>query len=158
MKAGDCVIMQFGHNDSGALDDPSRARATLRGNGEETKEIDNPLTKQKEVVHTYGWYLRKYMADAKGKGAVMSIVCSPVPRNRWAAGKTTRDNTYSVWGQEAAKQAGMPYINLNEIIAKHYDALGQQKVTDELFPANETVHTDWAGAPILNAECVIEGT
>ena len=137
-------------------DEPTRARGSLRGNGEETREIDNPLTKQKEVVHTYGWYLRKFMADAKEKGAEMSIVCSPVPRNRWTGDKTNRDTTFSVWGQEAAKQSGMPFVNLNEIIAKRYDALGKQKVTDDLFPANETVHTDWAGA-VLNAECVVEG-
>ena len=69
LKAGDVVLMQFGHNDSGPLDDPARARATINGTGEETKEIDNPITKQHEVVHTYGWYLRKFIADAKARGA-----------------------------------------------------------------------------------------
>lgn len=156
MKAGDYVIMQFGHNDSGPLDDPARARGTIRGNGEETRDIDNPITKKHETVHTYGWYLRQYVAEAKKKGAKDVIICSPIPRNRWAEDKVMRNESYARPAEEAAKQAGADFINLNEIIAKRYDAAGQEKVTDEYFPEKEVVHTDWAGA-VLNAECVVEG-
>jgi lysophospholipase L1-like esterase len=60
-KPGDFVLVQMGHNDGGPLDDTARARGTLRGTGEETREIDNPITKKKETVHTYGWYLRNYV-------------------------------------------------------------------------------------------------
>src|SRR2546426_11415695 len=67
LKSGDFVLMQFGHNDSGPLDDSSRARGSIRGTGEETREIDNPITKKQEVVHSYGWYLRQYVRDAKAK-------------------------------------------------------------------------------------------
>src|SRR6476469_8851802 len=67
-KPGDFVLIQMGHNDGGPLDDPARARGSIRGIGEETREIDNPITKKKETVHTYGWYLRKYIADARAKG------------------------------------------------------------------------------------------
>lgn len=58
LKPGDFVIVQFGHNDSGPLDDSARARGTLAGTGDETREIDNPITRQHEVVHTFGWYLK----------------------------------------------------------------------------------------------------
>ena len=54
LKPGDFVLMQFGHNDGGAINDASRARGSLRGAGDETEEIDNLLTKKHEVVHTYG--------------------------------------------------------------------------------------------------------
>jgi rhamnogalacturonan acetylesterase len=64
IKKGDYLIMQFGHNDNGALDDTSRARGTIKGVGDSTKEIYNPITKQQEVVHTYGWYLSKFVNDA----------------------------------------------------------------------------------------------
>ena len=37
-----------------------------------------------------------------------------------------------------------------------YNALGEQVVTDTLFPVGETTHTDWAGA-VLNAQTVIDG-
>ena len=59
MKPGDLVLLQFGHNDSGALDDSSRARGTLPGVGDEIREIENPILKRHEVIHTYGWYIRQ---------------------------------------------------------------------------------------------------
>ena len=67
LKPGDFVIMQFGHNDSGPINDNVRARGTIKGIGEETQEIDNILTGKHEVVHTYGWYLRKFIADTLAK-------------------------------------------------------------------------------------------
>ena len=63
VKPGDVILFQWGHNDDGPLDDPARARGTLHGIGDETKEVDNPILKIHETVHTYGWYLRKYVAD-----------------------------------------------------------------------------------------------
>jgi hypothetical protein len=41
------------------------------------------------VVHSYGWYLRKFIADAKARGAT-PIVCSPIPRKIWKDGKIAR--------------------------------------------------------------------
>jgi lysophospholipase L1-like esterase len=155
IKPGDFLIMQFGHNDSSAVNDNSRARGTIKGNGEETQEIDNMLTGKHEIVHTYGWYLRKYVSDAQAKGVRQVIICSPIPRNHWADGKVVRTPTYTQWAQEAAKQAGVDFINLNEGIAVKYDAAGEEKVTAEYFPDKETTHTDWAGA-VVNAQTVIE--
>src|SRR5436305_4019131 len=77
-RPGDFVLIQLGHNDGGPLDDAARARGTLRGTGDETKEIDNPITRKKEVVHTYGRYMRKYVADARSKG-MTPVILSPVP-------------------------------------------------------------------------------
>lgn len=154
LKPGDFVIMQFGHNDGGALDDPARARGSIRGVGEETREIDNPITKKRETVHTYGWYLRKYIADAKSKNAT-PIVCSPVPRNIWKDGKVARaSNDYGKWAGEVAKSEGVAFLDLNEIIAKHLETLGEEKVKD-LFYGDHT-HTSPAGAK-LNAASVVEG-
>ena len=68
MKAGDFVLIQFGHNDGGPINDSSRARGSLPGLGEETQEIDNQVTGKHEVVHTFGWYMRKFIADTRAKG------------------------------------------------------------------------------------------
>src|SRR5215510_6869633 len=58
LKEGDYVIMQFGHNDGGPLDDTARARGTIRGIAMDTSvEIYNPIRKMKEVVYSYGWYM-----------------------------------------------------------------------------------------------------
>jgi rhamnogalacturonan acetylesterase len=156
LKPGDFVVMQFGHNDGGNPADPARARASLSGNGENTVEIDNPITKKKELVHSFGWYLRQYVAEAKGKGAAEVVICSLIPRNRWSGDKINRDKTFAVWAADAATQSKARFVDLNKIVCDKYDNLGQKKVTDELFPVKETVHPDWAGA-VLNAECVIEG-
>jgi lysophospholipase L1-like esterase len=152
MKPGDFVLMQFGHNDSGPLDDKARARGTLPGDGEETREIDNPITRQHEVVHTYGWYLKQMIGEAQEKGAT-SIVCSLIPRKSWENGKIRREE-YVQWAEDAARDKHTFFLNLNEVIAEKYEQMGPEKV-DGLFGDPHT-HTNLEGAK-LNAESVIAG-
>jgi lysophospholipase L1-like esterase len=154
IKPGDFVIFQFGHNDSGPLDDTSRARGTIPGVGDETREIDNPITKKHEVVHSYGWYMKKYVADTLAKGAT-PIVCSPIPRKIWKDGRVERNAAnYGGWAKQVADLEKVAFVDLNEIIARHYDALGEAQV-EPLF-ADPHTHTSRAGAE-LNAECVVAG-
>ncbi|WP_438483392.1 rhamnogalacturonan acetylesterase [Oleiharenicola lentus] len=151
IKPGDVVIMQFGHNDNIALNDTTRARGTIKGIGEETEAIDNLLTKKHEVVHTYGWYLRNYIREAKAAGAT-PIVCSPVPRKTWKDGKIVRsDDSYRTWAREVAAQEDVAFIDLNDLVATRYESLGEEKV-NALF-ADAHTHTSKAGAD-LNAEVV----
>lgn len=153
LKPGDYVLIQFGHNDGGALDDTSRARGSIKGIGDESKEIYNPIRKQQEVVYTYGAYLRKYVADAKAKGAI-PIICSPVPRDNWKEGKVNRaNNDYGKWAKEVAAATGSFFIDLNNNIANKYDAMGAEKVKP-LFIGDHT-HTSKEGAQ-LNAATVAE--
>lgn len=154
LKPGDFVIMQFGHNDSGPLNDNSRARGTIKGTGEETQEIDNLITKQHEVVHSYGWYLRKFIAETIAKGAT-PIVCSPVPRKIWKDNKIViNSEDYGKWAADVATFAKVGFVDLNNIIARKYEALGPEKV-EPLF-ADERTHTSLAGAEI-NAASVVAG-
>jgi lysophospholipase L1-like esterase len=154
LKPGDFVIMQFGHNDASPLDDTARARGTIRGIGDESKEIYNPITKKQEVVYTYGWYMRKYANEAKAKGAI-PIICSPVPRNNFKEGKVSRVNdSYGTWARETATTTGAWFIDLNNTIADEYEKLGPDQVK-AFFPADHT-HTNLAGAQ-LNASFVIKG-
>lgn len=153
-KPGDFVMMQFGHNDNGPLNDTSRARGTIKGVGEETEAIDNLMTKQHEVVHTYGWYLRKFVRDAKAHG-LTPIVCSLVPRKTWKDGKIVRSaDGYAGWAKQVAEQEGVAFIDLNERIAQAYDALGAAKV--EAMFADPHTHTSRLGAA-LNASMVVAG-
>jgi lysophospholipase L1-like esterase len=152
LKKGDYVIMQFGHNDAGPLDDTARARGTIRGIGEESKEIYNPITKRQEVVHTYGWYMRRYIRETKDKGAI-AILCSLVPRNNWKEGKVVRSaDSYSLWAEQVAKEEGAYFINLNERVAEKYEEIGADKVK-LFFPVDHT-HTNIDGAK-LNAGIVV---
>ncbi|MDH7598784.1 MAG: GDSL-type esterase/lipase family protein [Sedimentisphaerales bacterium] len=156
LKSGDFVLIQFGHNDGGPVNDSFRARGSLKGVGDQTQEIDNMLTGQHEVVHTYGWYIRKYIKDTKAKGAT-PIVLSPIPRNIWADGKVVRASSdYGKWAAEAAAMEGALFVDLNEIIATRYEQEGQQKVSATYFTPIDHTHTSWAGAKV-NAECVAAG-
>ena len=148
LKPGDFVIMQFGHNDAGPINDNVRARGTIKGTGEEAEEIDNILTGKHEVVHSYGWYLRKFIADARAKGAT-PIICSPVPRK-------TANNTadYSNWAAQVAESTGTRFIPLNAIVSRKYKELGPEKVEPLFFGDN--THTSLAGAE-LNAASVVAG-
>jgi lysophospholipase L1-like esterase len=156
LNAGDYVIMQFGHNDSSPVNDDRRARGTFEGNGDETQEIDNMLTGEHEIVHSYGWYMRQFIKEIKAKGA-MPIVCSLIPRNRWSDGKVDRSvNSYALWAEQAAQAEGAFFIDLNTLICDHYDSVGQKRVTALYFDADETVHTNAAGAQI-NAMRLVDG-
>ena len=153
LKKGDYVIMQFGHNDAGALDDTARARGTIKGIGDESKEVYNPIMKKQEVVYSYGWYMRKYVRDVKAKGAV-AIVCSLIPRTDWENGKVKRSNdSYAKWAREIAEAEGAYFIDLNNIIANKYDAMGEQQVAP-LFHGDHT-HTSEAGAK-MNVAIIID--
>ena len=154
VQPGDFVIMQFGHNDNGPLDE-GKARASLKGNGDDTREVTLKETGAMETVHSYGRYLRRYISDAKAKGAT-PVVCSLVPRNIWDGGKVVRaSESYCRWAREAAEQAGAFFIDLNESAARKLEALGQEKVPP-LFTSADHTHTSPAGAA-LNAKCVAEG-
>jgi len=153
MKPGDFVLMQFGHNDGGGL--TRSMRASLKGNGEETQEVTDEKTGKKEIVHTYGWYMRQYAKEAKAKGAI-PIVLSQIPRNMWKDDKVLRaSNDYGKWAAEAAKAEGAAFVDLNDLVAKKYEVLGEEKVKSLYFLEDHT-HTTPAGA-LVNAQTVVEG-
>lgn len=144
LKAGDVLLLQFGTNDGGPT---GRGVGDLRGIGEETQGD----------VHTYGWYLRRFIAEARAHGAT-PIVCSLIPRKSWdESGHLLRAKaTYAGWAAQvaAAEQAG--FVDLNELSAERLDRLGRA-ATDRLYvPAGEHVHTGWDGA-VLNAAAVVAG-
>jgi lysophospholipase L1-like esterase len=159
VKPGDVVLIQFGHNDSGPVNDTVRARGTIKGVGEESEEIDNLITREHEIVRSYGWYLRRYVADIKARGAT-AVICSPVPRKKWGAdGKIQRSaDSYAGWAAQVARQQQAGFIDLNAAVASRYDALGHDAVM-RLFPMvtpDEHTHTNMAGAE-LNARTVVAG-
>ena len=154
LKPGDFVLIQFGHNDGGELAKGDRPRASLKGNSDETKDVAVERTGKPETVHTFGWYMRQYAREAKAK-AVTPILCSLVPRKIWKNGKVARGNeSHGQWTAEAARAEGVAFLDLNEIIARRYEALGAEKV-ETLF-ADQHTHTTPAGAE-LNAASVIAG-
>jgi len=154
LKPGDLVLIQFGHNDAGAVNDTSRARGSLHGIGGETQEIDNLLTKKHETVHTFGWYLNKMIADVKAKGAT-PIVLSLTIRDVWKDGKVERGSgQYSRWSAEVAKTNGVQFVDVMNLVADKFDALGQEQV-HAFYPRDHT-HFNAIGAD-LHAATVVAG-
>lgn len=154
LKPGDFVLMQFGHNDGAPIDD-EKARGSLPGLGNETHIFENPTTHVTEIVRTFGWYMRKYVADTRMKGAT-PIVVSPVPRNIWIDGRVERAaGSYGGWAAAVAHSEKALFIDLNEIVAAKYEAMGQSKIGRDYFRVDHT-HTSSLGAR-LNAESVVEG-
>lgn len=153
IKKGDYVLMQFGHNDGGELADTLRARGTIKGIGNESKDIYNPIRKVNETVYTYGHYMRKYANEAKAKGAI-PIIVSPVPRFKFDDKNKINKDQYGVWAQEVAKQTGAYFLDLNTMVIAKYEEMGPENVKN-FFPKDHT-HTNEAGAT-LNAELVTKG-
>lgn len=158
LKPGDFLLMQFGHNDGSPVnetvaDSRARSRGTIKGVGDETETITNILTGKLEIVHSFGWYEKQIVTEARAKGAT-PMICSLIPRNSWRDGHAARNkNDYAGWAEQAAKSANAPFLDINEIIARTYDSLGQEKV-NELFVAGAGPHTSLAGAQ-TNAACVV---
>lgn len=156
-RPGDFVIIQFGHNDASPLDDTNRARGTLPGLGDESKEIYNPIMKKREVVRTYGWYMRRYITDARAKG-MTPIVCSPVPRvpKQTVQSETSDTNNYAEWARQVASQENAFFIDLHRLVLRRYAGLTPEQVKTKYFTDRDNTHTSRLGAE-LNAACVVEG-
>ena len=156
-KPGDFLLVQMGHNDGGPLDDTNRARGSIRSLGEETKDIFNPITKQPETVHTYGWYMRKYIADARAKG-MTPILCTPVPHcpaNPVKDGDIEKSIYVNMATAVATSEKAL-FINLNQLAMAHYATNTPDGIKHQCFTAADNTHSSPAGAE-LNAGCVVAG-
>ena len=155
-KPGDFVLVQMGHNDGVPLDDV-RAKGTIPGTGDDAKEVYNPITKKKEVVHTYGWYLRKYIADARAKKMTI-IILSPIPhaQKRDVKAGELEKSDYAVWAEEVAAAEKVPFVHVNKLVMARYVGLKPAEIKSKYFTEADNGHTSPAGAE-LNAGCVVEG-
>ncbi len=164
LKPGDYVLIQMGHNDGGSgpeaiLKDP-KSRGSIKGLGDETAALTlakpyttGPLAGQPtETIHTYGWYLRKYIADTRAKGA-NPILLTVTTRNIWKDGTIERDMGFRDFEMQLAAAEHIPIADMATLEADYYQALGPEK-TALNFPIDHT-HTSAAGAT-LNAGFVAE--
>ena len=152
IKPDDFLIAQFGHNDQGRIGDPAmKGRPDGKGIGDETVEDTKP-DGTKQLVHTFGWYMAKYVTDAKAKGATV-ILCSPIPhKQRWETGRDFE--ALAGWDKEVAQKNGALYFDLTMVITDAYKKEGAEKVAT--FFADKGTHTSDSGAQ-FNAAHVIAG-
>ena len=161
LKKDDIVLIQFGHNDGSPVNEDEsvpersrRSRGSIPGLGEESREIDNIITKKHEFIHTFGWYMRKMIADTVAKGA-HPIVISLTARNIWKDAKIERGSgNYSPWAREIATSSNTPFVDLTSLMADKFEAMGAEK-TKEIYQQDST-HFNAIGAD-LHAAAVVAG-
>jgi lysophospholipase L1-like esterase len=154
LKAGDWLLIQFGHNDGARIGDPAgKNRGSVPGLGDETVEDTRP-DGSKETVHSFGWYLKRYITDAQAKGAKV-VVLSPIPhKDRWKPEQPRDFEHYAAWGEQVARAQGAHFIDLTLLVAQAYRAVGAERVDG--FFSDARTHTNDAGAR-FNAERVVDG-
>ena len=154
LKPGDWVIVSIGHNDNGEFFDQKRARAVIPGIDPDTCYVGfNQRTQKQDTVYSYGTYLRKYINEAREKGA-NTILMSLTPRNAYDDnGKIVR-KPQTEWARAIANEMDVPFVDLNEISGKKLDSFSHWKVDYHFL--GDKIHTSKFGAE-LNAESAAMG-
>lgn len=151
-KPGDWVLIQFAHNDATAVDSP-KARGSLPGLGEETVTVLNALTGKEEVVHTFGWYVRRMVADAKAN-KLRPVLLSPTLHNSWQDGTIGHSpEHYADWMRALAAELEIPFIDLSTHAQPIFQELGPKR-TGALYEGKTHLK---AGAAEIYARLTIEG-
>ena len=152
LQPGDWVVISLGHNDNGPYDS-KRARACLSGIGNDSLEVTIQETGVKETVYSYGGYMRRYIREARQKGANV-ILMSLTPRNAYdKKGKTLRKKQ-SQWLQQIGQEENVAYVDLNEISAQKMDSYSDWKKQYLFY--KDKIHTSRFGAE-MNARSAAEG-
>ena len=152
IRPGDWVIISIGHNDNGPYDE-GRARASIPGVGNDTLQVTIKETGEKEIVYTYGGYMRKYINDVRAQGG-QPILMSLTPRNAYdEKGKIVR-KPHTQWLMQVAAEEGVPFVDLNEISGQKLDTYGKWKTDYHFFL--DKIHTSRFGA-MMNARSAAEG-
>lgn len=154
LKPGDFVIIQFGHNDVGPLDEKGKFRGSLKSIGDEVEHVSKPDGSVEEV-RSYGWYLKTMARSAREKGARV-ILCSPVPHKKFdREGKFVQDwKEWRGWVEECARVEKADYLDLARDIGEAYAKLPAAEV--EGFFADKGTHTNASGS-LFSAKAVVSG-
>jgi lysophospholipase L1-like esterase len=136
LKAGDWVMIQFGHND---------------------QKTQWPQT-YAEAATTYRSWLRTYIAEVRRRGATPILVTSPERRNFDATGHIAPTlGEYPDAVRAVARQESVALIDLNPMSVRFYEALGPEgsprAFADE---GRDKTHHNEYGAYAL-ARMVVEG-
>src|SRR5262252_4941332 len=103
LRAGDYVLIQFGHNDEKS-DDPVR--------------YTDPAT-------TFPQYLGRYIDETKAKGAT-PILLSPINRNKWSG--TTLSDTHGAYPgavRQLATARQLTLVDATALTKSYFERIGQ---------------------------------
>ena len=175
IQADDFVLLVFGINDGGPPRTVS-ARGSIPGLGDETVELPR-ADGTTETAHTYGWYMSAMAQAARSKGARVYFL-TVTTRNIWTNPKAkfrdatptetlpadydakedriergTAEGRYTRWTKELGEKLRLPVLDLTNLCADRYEALGREAVNALYSDHN---HTYAAGADVV-AGAVVAG-
>ncbi|CAA7262811.1 unnamed protein product [Cyclocybe aegerita] len=152
VKAGDFVVLEFGHNDglSGATDN---GRQVAFGPDYGTTATVTTSSGTSIVIHTFSYYIQNAVNALKAKGAI-PIVSSQTPSNYWTGNAISAPPRFVEYARLSASRTGVTYVDHFAYVADSYGALGQSTVVT-YFPVDNT-HTSPAGANVV-AQAFVRG-
>jgi lysophospholipase L1-like esterase len=132
VRPGDHLFIQFGHNDE-----------KERGEGV-------------GAFTTYKASLRRYVTEARARGAAVVLV-TPVQRRTFDASGKIRDShgDYDDAVRQSATELGVPLIDLHRMSARFYEALGPDESKKAFAPGDGTHHNNYGSYELARA--VVEG-
>ncbi len=132
IRPGDYVFIQFGHNDE-----------KERGEGV-------------GAFTTYKASLKRYVADARKKGATVAVITPMHRRTFDASGRITDSHgDYDDAVRQAAKELNAPLIDLHAMSKPFYEALGPEESKKAFAPGDGTHHNNYGSYELARA--VVEG-
>jgi rhamnogalacturonan acetylesterase len=147
VKAGDIVVIEFGHNDGGSPTNKDNGRSVCGGQGTETCKSD----KTGETVYTFPFYIIQASKLMLAKQATV-ILSSQTPNNLWEGGSFIPGAPRFVGYQKVAKDAlassSVTFVDHFEAVARMMKRLGGS-ATNALFP-NDHTHTSPYGADLVS--------
>ncbi|MCC8097379.1 MAG: pectinesterase family protein [Eubacterium sp.] len=150
VQKGDYVFIQFGHNDQKNSTEEDAANRWTDPTGDK-----NTRGSFKYYLYTY------YIVPAQNAGAI-PVLLSPVSVRDFVNGETADDHgVYDDAVRELAEETGVSFIDMTEITADLYDAMGEEG-SEKLFAyytdtekGLDTVHYNHFGAYTV-AGCVVD--
>ncbi|KAM0342404.1 hypothetical protein ACHAPU_009591 [Fusarium lateritium] len=146
VKAGDIVVIEFGHNDGGSPNTNDNKRSDCPGSGKEVCTSD--VTGEK--VYTFVFYVSQAAKALVAKGATV-ILSSQTPNNQWETGTfepaAPRFVGYVPIAAKAIASSSVTYVDHFAAVTNMYKKLGNTKV-NSLYPKDHT-HTSVEAADLI---------
>lgn len=166
LRPGDYVLIQFGHNDIGPIDN-KKERGEIACTKDTSHVYRMASNGKYRVIYSFGWYLRKMIDDCREKGAI-PIILSFTVRNEWSDGddqvhgtfypvmqkkgrsyiERRNDNYIPQWCYEIAQEQGVEFVDIHNISADWFDKYcGMETIAIGYFNHDHT-HSSLKGARI----------
>lgn len=130
LKAGDWVIIQFGHNDQKLKED-----------------------RHTEPFTTYADNLRKYVNDTRSKGA-FPIICTSIVRGKYE--DNILQDTHGDYPKASimvAKELDVPLLDLQKDTEKFVAELGEEKLKEFYVPQDNSHLNPWGATQVAEMAC-----